>query len=62
MNEAEYWAKCISVARTSFKNFKRVTISPEERLKACFDAAELFCHDTSPKHTEKTATSQEIKK
>ena len=54
MNEIEYWEKSTSVAKTIVKLFRGITVSPAERLKACFDMIQLSHYDNLSKNTEKT--------
>ena len=52
MNEAEYLEKCMSVADVLAKITKGIFVSPEERLKACKDAIEVFYYDNLQKIKE----------
>ena len=49
MNEIEYLEKCMSVTDVLAKITKGVFVSPEERLKACKDAMEVFYYDNLQK-------------
>ncbi len=45
MTKEEYLLKCKSVADVLTKIINGAYVSPEERLKACADAIEVFNHD-----------------
>lgn len=47
MTKEEYLLKCKSVANVLAKIINGEYVSPEERLKACKDAVELFNYETA---------------